>query len=150
MLETAFPSFISKNLGEILIFGTFFSEKKNQFWPIFHWKSTFSGQPCFITSFWCHTSTDFHDFGINGKRRPYPSLWYQRTILWACQFQVHTGAVTTPSGRSVTKKPSGRRGIMCHHRASNMVQIYTNGLPILDTNTHTQTKKGQCWPHTCK
>ena len=48
---------------------------KNQFWPIFHWKSTFSGRPCFNTSLWYHTLTDFHDFGINGKRRPYPILW---------------------------------------------------------------------------
>ena len=35
--------------------------------------------------------TDVHDFGINRKTRPYPLLWYQTNILWACQFQVHMG-----------------------------------------------------------
>ena len=48
------------------------------------WKSTFSGWSCFITSLWCHTLTDFHDFGINGNRRHHPILWYH----WACQFKI--------------------------------------------------------------
>ena len=53
------------------------------------------GRPCLKTSLWRHTVTDFHDFGINGKRRPYPILWYQTITLWACQFQVRKGGVVT-------------------------------------------------------
>ena len=82
--------------------GTFLAKKKNQFWPIFPWKSTFSGRPCFITSLWRHKLTDFHDCGINGKRRPLPILRYQTTILWSCQFQVNRGG-SYSSGRRVTK-----------------------------------------------
>ena len=52
------------------------SEKKNQFWSKFRWKSTFSVRAWFITSLWRHTFTDFHDFGIKGKKRPYPIVWY--------------------------------------------------------------------------
>ena len=83
------------------------SDRKNQFWPIFRWKSTFSDWPCFITSLWRHTLTDFHDFGINGKRRPYPILWYQTTILCACQFQIQR--VVTTHVKTCYKKGSGRR-----------------------------------------
>ena len=90
-----FPLFISKKTGWNSDIWIFFSEKI-QFMPLFRWKSTFSGRPCFITSLWRHTLTDFHDFGINGKRRPFPILWYQTTILWVCQFQIHRGVVTTP------------------------------------------------------
>ena len=46
--------------------------------------------------------TDFHRFCINGEKRPYPILWYQTIILWACQFQIHSG--NPPLGRRVTKK----------------------------------------------
>ena len=49
-------------------------KNKKQCWPIFRRKSTFSGRSCFITSLWRHTLTDFLDFGINGKRRPYHIL----------------------------------------------------------------------------
>ena len=65
----------------------------------FHWKSAFWVRPCLKKSLWRHTLTDFHDFGINGKKRPYPILWYQTIILWARQFQVHRGVVN-----HVTKK----------------------------------------------
>ena len=88
MLETPFPSFISKKPGEIPIFGTFFLAKI-QFCPIFPWKSAFSGRPCLKTSLWCHTLADFQNFGINGKGRASPILWYHTLILWACQSQVH-------------------------------------------------------------
>ena len=52
---------------------------------------------------------DFYDFGINGKRRPYPILGYQITILWACQLT----SISKPpfSERRVTEKGSGRRGL---------------------------------------
>ena len=73
MLETAFPSFISKKLGEIPIFGTF------------------SGRPCLKTSLRRHTLADFQKFGINGKGRPSPILCYHTLILWTCQSQVHRG-----------------------------------------------------------
>ena len=46
---------ISKTPGQIQISRPFFREK-NQFWPIFRWKLTFSGRPCFITSLWLVTS----------------------------------------------------------------------------------------------
>ena len=63
----------------------------------------------FITSLRRRMLTDFHDFGINGKKRPYPILWYQTTILWACKFQVHRGG-NHPPGRSVTKKAQEDEG----------------------------------------
>ena len=81
----------------------FFSEKVD-FLSILvyvHWKSAFRVRPCLKTSLWRHTLTDFHDFGISGKRRPYPS-WYQTIILWARQFQVH------PLGKPCYKKRLGR------------------------------------------
>ena len=55
--------------------------------------------------------TDFNDFGINGKRRPYPIPWYQTIILWARQFQVHKGVVTTPLANHVTEKGLVGRGL---------------------------------------
>ena len=68
MLEIQFPFFISKKLGEILIFGTFLA-KNGVFFVLFfsilvyfHWKSAFWARPCLKTSFWRHTLTDFHDF----------------------------------------------------------------------------------------
>ena len=70
----------------------------------FHWKSAFWVRPCLKTSLWRHTLTDFHDFGINGKKRPYPIPWFQTIIVWARQFQVHKGVVTTPLVNHVTKK----------------------------------------------
>ena len=84
-----------------------FSEKKIDFFLIvlyFHWKSAFWVRPCLKTSLWRHTLTDFHDFGINEKKRPYPIPWYQTIILWVRQFQVHKGVVTTPLVNHVTKK----------------------------------------------
>ena len=88
----------------------FFSEKIDFFSVLvyFHWNSAFWVRPCLKTSLWRHTLTDFHDFGINGKRRPYPIPWYQTIILWARQFQVHEGVVTTPLGKPCYKKRLGR------------------------------------------
>ena len=115
MLETPFPFFICKTLVEIPIFGTFFREKIDFFSFLsilvyVHWKSTFWVRPCLKTSLWRHTLTDFHDFGINGKKRPYP--WYQTIIIWARQFQVHKGVVTTPLVNHVTKKCLEGRGLI--------------------------------------
>ena len=66
--------------GEIPIFGTFLAKKWIFFsiWIYFHWKSAFWVRPCLKTSLWRHTLTDFHDFGINGKRKPYPIPWYKK------------------------------------------------------------------------
>ena len=88
MLETPFSFLTSKKSGEIPIFGTFFSETIN-FGLYFLENRHFSRRPYFITSLRRHTSTAFHDFGINGKKRPYPILWYQTTVLRACQFSIH-------------------------------------------------------------
>ena len=115
MLETPFPFFISKKAGEILIFGTFLA-KKIDFFSIlvyFHWNSAFWVRPCLKTSLWRHTLTDFHDFAINGKRRPYPIPWYQTIILWARQFQVHEGGGNhhPPLVNHVTKKGLVGRGL---------------------------------------
>ena len=74
--EGTISSLYMPKQGEI--FGTFY------FWSIFCLKSTFLGRPCLIRSLWGHTLTDFHDFGINGKKRPYPILYYQTLTLWAC------------------------------------------------------------------
>ena len=87
---------------------------------IFRWKLTFEGRSCIITSLWRHTLTNFHDFGINRKKRPYPILWYQTIILWVCQFQVHRGSNHPPQEdvlqkrlrKTCYKKGSGRRGLI--------------------------------------
>ena len=104
----------NKKLGEIPIFGTF--SEKMDFLSILvyiHWKSASWVRPCLKTSLWRHTLTDFHDFGINLKRRPYPIPWYQTIILWARQFQVHKGVVTTPLGKPCYKKRVGRTRVKC-------------------------------------
>ena len=91
----------------------FFSEKMD-FLSILvyvHWKSDFWVRPCLKTSLWRHTLTDFHDFGINGKRRPYPIPWYQTITLWARQFQVHRGGNHPPLVNHVTKKGLVGRGL---------------------------------------
>ena len=71
-----------------------------------HWKSAFWVRPCLKASLWRHTLTDFHDFGINGKKRPYPIPWYQTIILWARQFQVHKG------GGNHLGKPCYKKGLV--------------------------------------
>ena len=112
MLETPFPFFISKKNGWNPDIWNFFSEKNDFFFSIlvyFHWKSAFWVRPCLKTSLWRHTLTDFHDFGIIGKRRPYPIPWYQTIMLWACQFQVPEGVVTT-LGKPCYKKGWVGRG----------------------------------------
>ena len=73
-----------------------------------HWKSAFWVRPWLKTSLWRHSLTDFHDFGINGKRKPYPIPWYQTIILWARQFQVHKGGGNHPLGKPCYKKRLGR------------------------------------------
>ena len=126
MLETPFPFFISKKPGEIPIFGTFFSEKMDfvSIWVYFHWKSAFWVRPCLKTLLWRHTLTDFHEFGINGKRRPYPIPWYQIIILWARQFQVHEGVVTTPLGKPCYKKGLVGRGLSIIINVSVLVNCH--------------------------
>ena len=86
----------------------FFNEKMDFFSILvyFHWNSTFESGHVWKRHCDVHTLTDSHDFGINGKRRPYPIPWYQTIILWACQFQVHEGVVTTPLGKPCYKKKS--------------------------------------------
>ena len=94
MLETPFPSFISKKPSEIPIFGTFFGE--NSILPyIFPWKSAFSGLPCLKTSLWRHTLADFQNFGINEKGRPSPILWYHTPYFGPVNLKF-MGVVTTP------------------------------------------------------
>ena len=130
MLKTPFPFFISKKPGEITIFGTFLAKKMDfffQFWVYFHWKSTFWVRPCLKTSLWRHTLTDFHDFGINGKRRPYPIPWYQKIILWARQFQVHKGVVTTPLGKPCYKKWLGRTRVKRNPLRSGSINESSKG-----------------------
>ena len=101
MLETPFPSFISKNLGEIPIFGTFLA--KIQFCPIFSWKSAFSGRPCLKTSLWHHMLADFQNFGINGKGRP--SLYYGTTHSYFGHVNLKfIGVVTTPLRKMCYRK----------------------------------------------
>ena len=83
-----------------------FSKNKNGFFlsilVYFHWKFAFWVQPCLKTSLWRHTLTDFHDFDINGKRRPYPIPWYQTIILRAPR---------PPLVNHVTKKGLVGRGL---------------------------------------
>ena len=109
MLETPFPSFISKNRVKFWYFELFLA--KIQFCPIFPWKSAFSGRPCLKTSLWRHTLADFQNFGISRKGRPSPILWYHTLILWACQSKVHGGGNHPPLGRCVTENTLGRRGL---------------------------------------
>ena len=77
MLETPFPLFISKKAGEIPIFGTFFSEKSILGYISLKIDIFRSAMLYYIIVTSYHTLTDFHDFGINGKKRPYLILWYQ-------------------------------------------------------------------------
>ena len=88
----------------------FFSEKMDSLSILVyvHLRSAFWVRPCLKTSLWRYTLTDFHDFGINGKRRPYSIPWYQTIILWARQFQVHKGVVTTRLSKPCYKKRLGR------------------------------------------
>ena len=116
MLETPFHFFLSKKTGWNSDMWNFLAKKKRFFFSIlvyFHWKSTFWVRPCLKTSLRRHTLTDFHDFGINGKRRPYPLPWYQTIILWAHQFEVHKGVGNHPPPfvNHVTKKGLVRRGL---------------------------------------
>ena len=136
MLETPFPFFICKKPGEIPIFGTFLA-KKLIFLSILvyvHWKSAFWDRPCLKTSLWRHTLTDFHDFDINGKRKPYPIPWYQTNILWARQVQVHKGVVTTPLGKPCYKKKGlvGRGLIRPFYKARAPVRLR---LPVTQEST---------------
>ena len=90
----------------------------------FHWKSAFWVRPCLKTTLWRHTLTDFHDFGISGKRRPYPIPWCQTIILSACQFQVHKGVVTTPLGKPCYKKRLGRTRVKGTLSDSNNIFLW--------------------------
>ena len=89
-----------------------------------HWKSAFWVRPCLKTSLWRHTLTDFHDFGINGKRRPYPIPWYQTIILWARQFQVHKGGGNHPLGKPCYKKRLGRTRVKHMHLYTDIFAFY--------------------------
>ena len=102
MLETPFPFLISKKAGKILIFGTFFSEK-NYFGQYFTENLHFQVGHVLLRHF--DVMTDFHDFGTNGKERPYLILWYQTTIglLWLVNFKF------TGPGRRVTKKEQNKQ-----------------------------------------
>ena len=58
--------------------------------------------------------TDFHDFGINRKRRPYPILWYKTTTLLARKFHFHRGGGGNhppPLGNHVVENTLGGRGL---------------------------------------
>ena len=136
MLETPFPFFISKKPGEIPTFGTFLA-KKWIFFSIlvyFHWKSAFWVRPCLKTSLWRHTSTDFHDFGINRKRRPYPIPWYQTIILWARQFQVHKGVAPLVNHVTKKKKKKGLVGRGLKHMYGLWVHVFVCKLRIIENN----------------
>ena len=92
-----------------------------------HWKSAFWVRSCLKTSLWRHTLTDFHDFGINGKKRPYPIPWYQTIILWARQVQVHKGVVTTPLGKPCYKKRLGRTRVNSNNKQHFVYILYITG-----------------------
>ena len=104
---------MQKKTGGIPICGTFLAKKWIfcQFWSMFTENPL--SEPCqFLkTSLWRHTLTDFHDFGINRKSRPYSIHWYQTNMLWARQFQVHKGVVTTSLGKPCYKKGLVGRGL---------------------------------------
>ena len=77
--------------GQNSDFCKFFSEKINfgHFGLHFAENKHFQVGHVLITPLWRHTLTDFHDFGIKDKTLPY--IWYQTTIILACQFQNHRG-----------------------------------------------------------
>ena len=87
MLETPFPVFISEKPGEIPIFRTFLAKNNDFFlkFGLFSLKIRFLSPAMFENVIVTSYLTDFHDFSINGKRRPYPIPWYQTIILWARQ-----------------------------------------------------------------
>ena len=111
MLETLFLFFICKKPGEIPIFGTFLA-KKLIFLSIW---SMFTENPLFESGHVWKRYCDVIRWPIfmilvSMERRD-PTLYhgiYQTTILWARQFQVHKGVVTTPLGKPCYKKRLGR------------------------------------------
>ena len=118
---------------------------KIQFCPIFPWKSAFSGRPCLKTSLWRHTLADFLNFGINGKGRPSPILWYHTLILWACQSQVHEGGGNHPPlGRCVTENTLGRRGLKTDLVSSDSFYLTASHLLNLGVDHWGWTKAFHC------
>ena len=107
MLETLFPFLYAKIRvkSRYLELGT--KKTTQQFWPVFRWKSTFSGRPCFVTSLWRHTWTDVHDFGINGKRRP--SLLYHNLGVSISSLQ---GVGNHPNQEDVLQKRLRKTGLI--------------------------------------
>ena len=104
----------------------FFSEKIDFFSILvyFHWNSAFWVRQCLKTSLWRHTLTDFHDFGINGKRRPYPIPWYQQSYFGPVNFKFMRGN-HPPLVNHVTKKGLVGRGLMncCTKLHSNLLHL---------------------------
>ena len=114
MLETPFPFFICKKPGEIPIFGTFLAKKWIFLWILVYvyWKFAFWVRPCLKTSLWRHTLTDFHDFGINGKRDPTLYHGTKQSYFGHVNFKFIRGVVTTPLGKPCYKKGLVGRGLI--------------------------------------
>ena len=112
MLEMLFPSFISKQPGEIPIFGKNSDLKKN-FAYVF-WKSAiFDVRPCFMTSLWCHTLDVCTYFGMYGKTRLIAIiLWYKLDVCDELIFQNYKGSGNhsppPPLGKPCYRKRLGK------------------------------------------
>ena len=90
---------------EISIFGIFLAkEKKKSMLAYILVKRTVLGRPWFIKILGRHTLTNFHDFDINGKKRPYSILWVPKNYTLGVNFKF------TGGGRRVTKKPQEEEG----------------------------------------
>ena len=77
--------------------------------------------------------TDFHDFGIKQKKRPYPILWYQTTELWAWQ---------SPLRKTCYKTGSGRRGLSKFHSIYN--NLFSFGYRAVTFNSIVSNYCWQC------
>ena len=96
--------------------------------PIFRWKSTFSGRPCFITSLWRHTLTDFSWFWYQ---------WKKETLPYTILPNTYTLGVSTSGSQGggnhlqedVLQKSSGRRRLRFRNLEStetNHMKTYVN------------------------
>ena len=103
MLETQFPFFISKKPREILIFGTFLAKKKINFGLYFAENQHFLVGHTLLRHCDVIRWPIFMILVSTERKDPSLILWYQTTVLWAYQFQIHGGVVITPLGRSTKK-----------------------------------------------
>ena len=117
MLETSFPSFISKKKkkkknGKVLIFRTFWAKNSILAYMSVNQQIGQNRQLCVIVT---SNMGCLYFFGMYGKRRPIATPWYQISTPKAFIFQVHREVATNLLVRRVTKNRLVRRGLKEYH-----------------------------------